>query len=308
MILIYGIPSENPIQLLTTELDKLCFPYLLLNQRDFEKINIQVKVTKDGPTGYIEYNKLVYPIQHFTGVYLRPMDPLHIPEVERSNKQKEMADQAMKQSLTLWELTDIMGGNIVNRRRMMASNGSKPFQALLIHEVGLKTPETLISNNPEDILAFKDKHNGEIIYKSISGIRSIVKKFSKEDEDRLKYVQNCPTQFQQCVAGTDYRVHVIGEKTFATRILSEATDYRYANRDGKSSELEATELGSELEAKLISLNKKLGLSFSGIDLRIDEQGEVHCFEANPSPAYSYYQSQTGQKISHSLAEYLAKPA
>jgi glutathione synthase/RimK-type ligase-like ATP-grasp enzyme len=49
----------------------------------------------------------------------------------------------------------------------------------------------------------------------------------------------------------------------------------------------------------------LGLAFSGIDLRIAPDRSVYCFEVNPSPVYSYYESHTGQAISLALARYVA---
>ena len=49
-----------------------------------------------------------------------------------------------------------------------------------------------------------------MIYKSISGIRSIVQKVTKHDLDRLDRIRWCPTQFQRLVEGQDIRAHVIG--------------------------------------------------------------------------------------------------
>ncbi len=52
----------------------------------------------------------------------------------------------------------------------------------------------------------------------------------------------------------------------------------------------------------------LNLPFTGIDLRIDAQGQAVCFEANPCPAYSYYESHTGVPISQALVRWLAQGA
>jgi len=49
----------------------------------------------------------------------------------------------------------------------------------------------------------------------------------------------------------------------------------------------------------------MGLGFAGIDLRRTPDGELICFEVNPSPAFSYYEAQTGQPIAEALAAYLA---
>ena len=44
----------------------------------------------------------------------------------------------------------------------------------------------------------------------------------------------------------------------------------------------------------------------GIDLKITPDDEVYCFEVNPSPAFSYYESNTGQPISAAIARALTK--
>ena len=49
----------------------------------------------------------------------------------------------------------------------------------------------------------------------------------------------------------------------------------------------------------------MGLAFAGIDLRSGADGRTYCFEVNPSPAYSYYESATDEPISERLGEYLA---
>jgi D-alanine-D-alanine ligase-like ATP-grasp enzyme len=49
----------------------------------------------------------------------------------------------------------------------------------------------------------------------------------------------------------------------------------------------------------------LELAFAGIDLKITPEGEIFCFEVNPSPGYTYYENHTGQPIAMALARYLA---
>src|SRR5437899_2630061 len=92
---------------------------------------------------------------------------------------------------------------------------------------GFEVPDTLITNDPDLVNEFRARY-GRIIYKSMSGVRSIVQVFGDDDLKRLQNIRWCPTQFQAFVEGTDVRVHVVGEQVFATGICSEATDYRYA--------------------------------------------------------------------------------
>jgi len=186
----------------------------------------------------------------------------------------------------------------------MGSNFSKPFQAQLIRRFGFEVPETLITNDPELVRAFRARHQ-KIIYKSISGVRSIVQTFNDEDMARLDNIRWCPTQFQAFVEGTNVRVHTVGQKVFATAISTNATDYRYAQRQiGDHAELREVELSDELAEMCVKLSEGLGLAFAGIDLKITPDKRVYCFEVNPSPAFSYYQANTGQPIARAVAEYL----
>lgn len=208
----------------------------------------------------------------------------------------------MTETLSRWY--EIAPARVVNRTAAMGSNFSKPYQAQLIRVQGLATPETLITNDPDLVREFHARH-GRVIYKSISGVRSIVKSLEPGDFHRLEQIRWCPTQFQEFVEGNDIRVHVVDSKVFATIILSEATDYRYAHRQGREAELQPFDLPEELAKKCIRLARALALPFAGIDLKITPDRRVYCFEVNPSPAFSYYESHTGQPIARAVAEYLA---
>ena len=62
----------------------------------------------------------------------------------------------------------------MNPTAAMGSNGSKPYQAQLIARHGFRVPETIITNDPDRVLEFQAQHD-RVIYKSASGIRSIVR-------------------------------------------------------------------------------------------------------------------------------------
>jgi glutathione synthase/RimK-type ligase-like ATP-grasp enzyme len=168
-------------------------------------------------------------------------------------------------------------------------------------------PDTLITNDPAEVLAFRRAH-GSVIYKSMSGVRSIVKELDDDDLARLDDIGWCPVQFQALVPGRDVRVHVVGQDVHATEIMSDAVDYRYAKQSGGSTALRATKLDAWLAERCVALTAGLGLVFAGIDLRIGPDGTATCFEVNPSPAYSYYQASTGQPIAASLARVLTGTA
>jgi glutathione synthase/RimK-type ligase-like ATP-grasp enzyme len=168
-------------------------------------------------------------------------------------------------------------------------------------------PETLVTNDAARVRAFHARHD-RVVFKSISGIRSIVAEVTDADLERLDAVQGCPVQFQAYVPGFDVRVHTVGATAWATRIDSPGTDYRYAAHDGEGTRLEPFDIDDELAQRCCRLAAGLGLDFAGIDLRVTPDGGVVCFEVNPSPAYSYYEAHTDQPISLSVARYLAGAA
>ncbi|MFC5860997.1 RimK family alpha-L-glutamate ligase [Acidicapsa dinghuensis] len=305
MILLCGIPSEAPLRMIASRLEEMSADFVLLNQRDFAKCDLWFEIESSDITGELKTQDRIFRLEDFTGIYPRLMDDRLLPELmgEADDSPLRAFCRGFHDTLIRW--MEIAPACVINRCAPMASNSSKPYQAQLIRQHGFYVPETLITNDPQLVREFRKKH-GRIIYKSISAIRSIVQQLDSEDEARLEQIRWCPTQFQAYVDGVDVRVHTINGEAFATAIDSDATDYRYAGQQsGRPAGLREVELCDELKQKCIGLTQSLGLEFAGIDLRITPEDEVYCFEANPSPAFSYYESHTGQPISQAVAHRLA---
>jgi glutathione synthase/RimK-type ligase-like ATP-grasp enzyme len=154
------------------------------------------------------------------------------------------------------------------------------------------------------VRAFQRRHR-RVVYKSTDGGRSIVRELTTETAYDLERIRNLPTEFQAYVPGTDIRVHVVGSEVYATRVVSAAIDYRYAEEDGLGVAMDAHSLPNEIEARCRELSRTLELPFCGVDLRVTPNGQYHCFEVNPSPVFSDYQERTGQAIAEALVGYLA---
>lgn len=223
-------------------------------------------------------------------------------ETEQEYSDAEQAYASAEFMSLLNPILNTLPSRVVNRPLASSTNASKPFQTNLIQQAGFFIPETLVTNQAEDAEEFYRAHQGEVIYKSISYVRSIVKKMKDEDLERLDTLRTCPLQLQQMVPGIDHRVHVIGERVFAHRIQAEENDYRY----DKQAQIVAHELDDETEGRCIELARILDMEIAGVDLRITPDGDVYCFEVNPSPAFSWYEVRTGQPITSALCDLLMK--
>jgi hypothetical protein len=306
MILLCGIPSETPMRMVREQLAALGAETILFNQRNFARTAISYEVGDTGVSGTLRLDAREIPLVDIGAVYVRMMDDRALPELRGlPDAAPERAYcRGVHDALTRW--IEIAPALVVNRCASMASNASKPYQAQLIQAQGFSVPETLITSDPERLRAFRAEY-GRVVYKSISAVRSIVQTFGVQDEPRLDQIRWCPTQFQAYVEGTDVRVHVVGDRVFATAISTEATDYRYAARQaGEPAQLREVRLSDELAGRCVALARSLGLVFAGIDLKVTPADEVVCFEVNPSPAFSYYEGNTGQPIAAGLAACLVE--
>ncbi|MEZ4294092.1 MAG: ATP-grasp domain-containing protein [Polyangiaceae bacterium] len=191
---------------------------------------------------------------------------------------------------------------VVNRPGAGDSNASKPYQTALIERHGLRVPRSLSTNIPARAREFIASCPRGAIYKSNSGMRSIVQAVGEADLGRFDALRNCPVLFQERIWGDDVRVHVVGDACHAVRIRSAEVDYRY-DRSGNvvSEPFELTPAAAEA---CVRVTRALGLSFSGIDLLLDADGELHCLEVNPMPGYSGYDHTLGGEISRSLGALL----
>jgi glutathione synthase/RimK-type ligase-like ATP-grasp enzyme len=305
MILLCGVPSETPLAMVREQLDALHVPYVMLNQRCFSSAALDFEISRCSVTGQLWLAQRSYPLEEFCGVYTRLMDSRLLPELkdEQADSPKSRHCLALQDALTRWY--EVSPARVVNRTAPMGSNFSKPYQAQLIRTQGFAVPETLITNDPDLVRAFYHQHK-QVIYKSISGTRSVVQLLEEKDLQHLERILWCPTQFQAFVEGTNVRVHTVGTVVFATAIISDVIDYRYAYRHGGSEVgLFAVELSDALSERCLRLAQALELPFAGIDLKITPDKQVFCFEVNPSPAFSYYEMDTGQPISRAVARYLA---
>ncbi|WP_327130506.1 alpha-L-glutamate ligase [Streptomyces sp. NBC_01343] len=237
----------------------------------------------------------------------RPVEPDFVPGLAPA--EHDRARRVHDTLLSFTEVAHAMGGRrIANPLSAMASNMSKPYQAQLIARHGFYTPATLVSDDPDEVLGFVDLHRGAV-YKSASGIRSVVTAFDPvRDTGRLERLRWCPVQFQERLDGPDVRVHVVGDRTFAVRVDSTAVDYRYArDQVGVDARLHAHRLDDEVAERCVALACGLGLPFAGVDLKLLPDGRIACFEVNPAPGFSWYESETGLPIAAAVADWLLGP-
>jgi len=303
MILVTGGIADSVTEFVCARLTACGYPYRLLDLGRYPSGHgVAVRWTSGGPEGTISGPDWQLDLDEISGVYVRFIGPegrlplQGLPPATAAELKAE-ADTAL---MTLFE---DMSCPVVNRLGGGMSNNSKPYQSLLLARAGFRVPPTLVTSDPDAARAFYAEH-GEVIYKSTSGVRSIVRRLGPVQLDRLELLRNGPAQFQAFIPGQNVRVHTVGDELFATRVTSEAVDYRYARRDGLAVEMEPAQLPFDVARACLRIARELELLHVGIDLKETPDGEWFCFEVNPCPGFLYYERNTGQPISAALAELL----
>ena len=194
--------------MLQSRLDHLQASYGFFDQHNFTEAQIQLEVSHGRIGGWLRLDRKAYLLSEFRAVYSRLVDDEKLPELCRTPPDSALRRHCRRLHDVLTSWMEIAPGVIINRGAPSASNSSKPYQCQLIRQHGFLIPETLITSVPERVLEFQRQH-GRVIYKSLSGTRSIVKMLESKDIERLERIDRCPTQFQAYVKGTNIRVHVV---------------------------------------------------------------------------------------------------
>jgi hypothetical protein len=318
VILLWGVPGDGPLDSVAAALRTLSVPWRLLDQRGAGRSVIRARVARGrfvlkvqspapvhgndcGPTGCepIDFDAV-------GAFYLRPVETERALSADSVPAPALLCKaQAVEQAIVEW--ADSAPALVLNRPSAMAVNNSKPYQLRTIAQHGFDVPPTLVTTDPHAVRAFATRY-ARLVYKSVSGVRSVVNVLDDGRLDDLGDVANSPTQFQAYVPGRDVRVHIVGDEVFATEIRSRAYDYRYAGQSGEDVAMDRIELPCELAERCRMLAHAMRLPLAGIDLRRTPDGRWVCFEVNPSPAFVYYEAATGQPIGAAIARLLAQAA
>ena len=299
-ILLWGLESDPPLAAVREQLQSLGAPIVFADQRHVLETEFELEVG-DSVSAVLRIRGEVFDLARTTAVYLRPYNSCDLADIASGGPESAASKHAALVDDLLASWTEVSAALVVNPFAAMAVNQSKPYQLELIRRNGWSVPETLITTDPQAAEAFWDRH-GDVIYKSVSGIRSQVSRLRAQHRSRFADIGSCPTQFQRHIRGRDHRVHVAGDEVFACEISCDADDYRYPG--GSEVSIQACLLPRDIEDRCRETARAAGLPFTGIDLRRTPEGEWFCFELNPSPGFTYYEDRTGQPIAAAVARLL----
>ena len=206
----------------------------------------------------------------------------------------------VERRLAIEHLLNVAPFAVANRPNCGRSNGSKPYQMATLAGLGFEVPRWLATNDEAAAKEFVAEHNGRVICKSCSGLRSRVRFVSDELFERMKDGTS-PVLLQDWVPGRDVRVHVVSGVAFGTEIVSDGVDYRF---DGGAQEYRVCSVPPGVAELCLRVLELEGLIIAGLDFRVTPEGAWYCLESNPVPTFLPYEMMTGQPIGDALLDAL----
>lgn len=197
---------------------------------------------------------------------------------------------------------------------------SKISQLRVAPVFGFEIPDTLITNDPDEVRAFYQKHSGKIVNKvlakgfvDINGeTRTIYT--NPIGPEMLDSVDTCgmvPCVFQQHVPKKiEVRVSVVRSQVFAAEIhsqTSQRTKHDWRRYDLENTLHKAHELPVEVQRACVEITKHYGLEFGAIDLILTPDEKYIFLEINPNGQWAWIEILTGLPISDAIAQLLANP-
>lgn len=195
---------------------------------------------------------------------------------------------------------------------------NKQIQLQVARELGLETPRTLITNDPNAVRTFAQSCESGIVTKMLSsfavyedGLEKVVftSPVSPDDLADLEGLKFCPMTFQEQVPkALELRTTVVGDRVFTASIDSQASaaaqyDWR---KDGVAllRDWKRFELPDEVEQRLLRVMDYFRLNYGAIDFILTPDGRYVFLEINPVGEFFWLEKWPGLPISSAIADVL----
>lgn len=212
-------------------------------------------------------------------------------------------------SLLLGGLAGAMA-DVVNHPHAEAAALRKPFQLAMAGRAGLRVPETVISNDPQQVQDFWEQHERNCVYKTLTptpGTFRETRRLRSEDLSDLRTLSLAPIIVQRCLTGRDLRVTVMGRRQFAAAARTDRPEALTDWRLDLTCRWEPYALDPQTSRQLRGLLTALGLHYGCVDLRLDDDGAPYFLEVNPSGQFLFVEVDTAQPLVEAMCALLLDP-
>ncbi|MFC5626181.1 hypothetical protein [Algoriphagus winogradskyi] len=304
MILIFTHKEDYTADFLIEKLNRKKIRYYRLNCEDIFSKSYSINPTSDNPLSIDGHSK-------FDSVWFRRFK---LPLLEKVESKERLF--LLQDFETLFSnIFEVLSPKVwISKPDKIYRAENKLLQLTEAINLGFHVPETLITNNHQELQNFFNDQDKNVIIKPIrqgrvemvDGFKNIFTNIIHADTiESIHDFDLTPCIFQKHILKQyELRITVVNDKVFTVKINSQSNQNTSVDwRKGKSLLIPIT-LPAEIEFKCIELVKKLGLSFGAIDMIYDIDGRYIFLEINPNGQWAWIELETGLPISDAIISLL----
>lgn len=321
-VLIVTDENEPSANLVIEHLNKIGQNFFRLNVSSFFKLQSKLTLGLDsgfkGDMRFCDGSRIN--LESIKSIWFRRPKPI-IVDGDFSSLENKFIDDEISSSL--WSMYTCFDSvywmnHPLYARYLLEHN--KLFQLKLAEESGLFVPDTIVTNNPDDLIDFCERHDGFVAVKAVrsrifqespantQGIYTnrITLGYLKEHKEDISI---SPLMAQEYVPKKlEFRVTIVGNHILSCAIHSqdsERTKEDWRRYDFANVKHEAYELPDNVKKSLLDFMSKCKMNFGAIDFILTPDGKYVFLEINPSGQYIWIENLTGLPISRTIAEVLS---
>lgn len=204
----------------------------------------------------------------------------------------------------------------VNHFAGLETHVNKPAGLMIARDVGMSIPDTVITNDPDVVEEFFEKHDGNIIFKAASmnavhmteaySALFYTSRVKREHLLRRDLISALPGIYQAEVKRKDeLRITVIDGVLFVARVIpANPNQVDWRRGMGAGLRFEQAVLPDDFARMIFDFMDKAGLRYGAIDVIVTPDGEYVFLEVNPQGAYLWLERELGLPITEAIASAL----
>ncbi len=287
-------------------------PYLRLNTDTFGAENIALRF----PNVYdsiLSVGGESVSLRKIRGVWLRRLSK---PKAENVAGEEERTFAESELDFTLRWLINTLGNfcPVLDCEARLYEARNKFNQLTIAEDFGFSIPATLVTNDPVAARDFVRQHEAVVI-KSVAGYgrqaegggfyTSYTKLVTPDILERFEDVRYAPVCLQEYIGKEfELRITVVGQKVFACRIDSQATERTEVDwrRYDPETPYSAYPVSRELSGQLIAMMAYYRIRFASFDFVFTPDGRTIFLEMNPATEFLWIETDTGMPITDAIID------
>lgn len=309
MLLIVTSENDFAADYLILRLIERGCPYLRINSEQMSRYGVTFRVTKSHCKRYIVTpNGQRIDLSDVKAVwYRRSIDP--IPHITLPSAQRRFVAGELRQLWTGLVLDPTI--KWVNPIDKVYVGEHKVLQLRIASQLGFRVPETLITNNANDLTEFVSRVNSAICKPIFHGLyvddqsrySIYTRRVTTASLPGQSTVDLCPVFVQQEIQRkADLRITFIGNRCFSVRITSDdpaLIDWRVPDTTLNYSIIE---IPQDIKTSCLAMMNELGLQYGAFDFIETPSGELVFLEINPTGEWAWLEDKLGLPMRDAFIE------